>query len=145
MAQASLKEETMGGMFVSQVGGRESQAAVLVVDDERAIRNCLSQMLERLGYKVYEATGGAEAVGVYTEVQDEICVVLMDMSMPGMGGEECLAHLQEENPDVRVLFVSGADAALKGQDLMALGVTGVVQKPFRMRDLAATLRACLAA
>src|SRR5581483_7876256 len=85
------------------VGGE----TVLVVDDAQIVRRTAKAMLERFGYSVVLAENGQEAVEVYKVLADKIAVVLLDMTMPVMGGEETFRHLKTYRPDVRVVLSSG--------------------------------------
>lgn len=116
---------------------------LLVVDDEKLVRELTGTMLQSLGYTVYSAPDGETAIKTYLEIQDKIGAVLLDISMPRMDGEECLTRLLKIDPDVRVLFSSGHDMAAKLTNLKALGAKGVIQKPYRIRDMARQIRALL--
>jgi CheY-like chemotaxis protein len=109
---------------------------VLVVDDEDTIRTIATQMLRRVGYSVLTATNGEEALQVFQEVGRTIDAVLLDISMPVMGGEECMARLLDLFPDIRVILASGHDLSAEAPVLMARGARGVIQKPYRLADLA---------
>ena len=124
----------------SPVGRPEGCEGVLIVDDDPAVLECSSKMIERLGYKVHEAWEGAMAVDVYARAQHEIAVVLLDLSMPGVDGEECLARLRIVDPDVLVLLCSGHDVLTDQERFRALGASGVIQKPYGIRVLAEALR-----
>jgi len=80
---------------------------VLVVDDEQIVRRTAKTMLERYGYSVVLAENGREAVELYRVLADKIALILLDMTMPLMGGEETLRELKTIRPDVRVLLSSG--------------------------------------
>lgn len=116
---------------------------LLVVDDEKLVRELTGTMLQNLGYIVYSAPDGEAAIKTYLEIQDKIDAVLLDISMPKMDGEECLMRLLKIKPDVRVLFSSGHDMTSKLENLKALGARGVIQKPYRLRDLAREIRVLL--
>ena len=75
---------------------------VMVVDDEEALRTIAQQLLSRRGYQTLPASCGEEALSIYREMGDRIDLVLLDMSMPGMGGHKCLQQILEINPGARV-------------------------------------------
>ena len=116
---------------------------VLVVDDEPLIRNLACEMLQRQGYHIALASDGLMALETYAELQDEIGVVLLDISMPKMDGRQCLKRLREIDPDVRVLLSSGHDMTYNAEELMNLGATGTIQKPYTISDLARRIRGVL--
>lgn len=118
---------------------------VLVVDDEDTIRTVAAQMLRRVGYTVRTATNGEEALRICLETGETIDAALLDLSMPVMGGEECMAKILERFPDIRVVLASGYDLSGEAPALMARGARGVIQKPFRLADLTQRISEAIAA
>lgn len=116
---------------------------VLLVDDEEMVLDVGAQMLETLGYRVLVAGGGKEAIDVYRENSDSICVVILDMVMPDMGGDETYEKLKEINPAVRVLLSSGYSIKGRAHLIMLRGCDGFIQKPFGMKDISQKLRQIL--
>ena len=102
---------------------------VLVVDDEPAVRRLAARTLERLGFTVLQAEDGAVAVEMYEARLHEIDGVLLDMTMPVMGGREALRRLRELDPDVRVLMSSGYNDLADTTD-PAASKTPFLQKPY---------------
>ncbi len=121
-----------------------SGGAVLVVDDEESVRGMAVRMLARMGLSAYEAADGAEALRVFGERRAEILGVLLDMTMPGMSGEETFVALRRLDPGLHVLMTSGfsADDVVGRESLR--GVAGFIQKPYRYEELEVALRAALA-
>ena len=116
--------------------------AILVVDDDTAVRDVTRRLLCRHGFEVLEAADGAHAVEVLFEARDRIRFVLMDMTMPGMDGCETAAAMRVAVPNVRIVLTSGhSEDSLNGQ-LKGSGTVGFLQKPF---DLAALLHVTKAA
>jgi two-component system cell cycle sensor histidine kinase/response regulator CckA len=122
------------------VGGTET---ILFVDDEESLRILAVEMLGRLGYQVLTAGNGLEAVNTFTERHGEIAVVILDMIMPGLGGEETFHRLKEIDPSARILISSGYAVEGRPQSLLSAGAAGFLQKPYRVGTLAATLRRIL--
>jgi len=122
------------------VGGTET---ILFVDDEESLRMLAVGMLGRLGYQVLTAGNGLEAVKTFAERRGEIAVVILDMTMPGMGGEETFHRLKEIAPSARILISSGYAMEGRPQSLLSAGAAGFLQKPYRVGTLAATLRRIL--
>jgi len=117
---------------------------VLLVDDEPLLRDLGKDLLEDLGYRVYLAENGAQALEVYASHQDDIALVLLDMIMPKMGGKETLQRLVERYPAVIVLITSGFHRE-ENQDLLQnFGAKGFIQKPYRRTDLGKAVAAALA-
>ena len=109
--------------------------ALLLVDDEDIIIDVGEQMLKTLGYEVLLARGGKKAIEIYTNNQDRIDMVILDMIMPDMGGGETYDRLKEINPDVKVLLSSGYSINEKANEILERGCNGFIQKPFDLREL----------
>jgi len=106
---------------------------VLVVDDEPGIRNTSRRILERHGYEVVDAESGAQAIERFRDNHD--VVILLDMSMPGMGGAECFRKLREIDSGARVLLVSGYAIQDEIRQCLQDGACGFVPKPFALSAL----------
>jgi two-component system cell cycle sensor histidine kinase/response regulator CckA len=134
-----LKEEkkTMSGEIL---GGTET---VLLVDDENTITDVVEKALTMMGYKVFSAGGGAEAVDVYRKNQDSIALVILDMIMPGMTGGKTYDLLREINPQVKVILSSGYSFDGEASQIMARGCDGFIQKPFGIKELSQKIREIL--
>jgi two-component system, cell cycle sensor histidine kinase and response regulator CckA len=117
---------------------------IMVVDDEKASREAGKAFLESLGYRVYVAGSGQEAMAVYMEKRNEIDLVLLDMIMPGISGGETFDRLREINPDVRVLLCSGYSIKGEAQKILERGSKGFLQKPFKLEELSWKIRKVLA-
>ena len=115
---------------------------VLVVDDEPDVRELAEIMLRRSGFTVLTARNGREGVKTFREHAREIDVVLLDLTMPGMGGEEVLREIQRIRPEQRVLLMSGYNEEFAGSQFSD-PISGFLQKPFTQEELADTLRALL--
>ncbi|MGD9017264.1 MAG: PAS domain S-box protein [Desulfobacterales bacterium] len=114
---------------------------ILLVDDERMILEVGRLMLERLGYQVLTANGGREALDRYDQDGHRISLVILDMIMPEMGGEETFDRLKAKNPNVAVLLSSGYSIEGQASDIIQKGCRGFIQKPFNMEALSNRLRA----
>ncbi len=116
---------------------------VLVADDEQAVCKVAAQMLERLGFKVLLARDGREAVEVFRKNVQSIVVVLLDMTMPHLSGEEAYREMRRIQSDVRVVLSSGYSEEDATQHWAGKGLAGFIQKPYRSAELARVLRAAL--
>ncbi len=136
-----LKPETAVPVTPGSVvpGGDE---VILLVDDEASLRDLGQEILSLYGYQVLLASSGEEALEIYRQ-QEVIDLVLLDVSMPGMGGGKCLTELLKINPGARVIISSGysLDGPLK--DIMSSGASGFVAKPFSISNLLSTIRQVL--
>ena len=120
------------------------EKTVLVIDDEEVVRDALSQMLEASGLPFLMAPDGASGVALCKARAAEIGLVLLDLSMPGMGGEETFRELRRINPDVRVILSSGFSHEEAVQRFFGLGLSGFLQKPYGVDALKAEISRCLA-
>ena len=121
----------------SPPGGFET---LLMVDDEELVRDLGSDYLRQAGYTVLTASNGREALEVYQENQDDVCLVLLDLIMPEMGGRKCFKELMKINPKVKVLIVSGYTSDASEKDVFELGAGGFVKKPYDPTKLLQTIR-----
>jgi PAS domain S-box-containing protein len=124
----------------SVAGGNET---ILVVDDEQVVLDVSRSMAEHLGYTVYAFQDAQEALAMYRERQDEIDLVILDMVMPGMSGQEAFHRFRQINPDVKVLLASGYSINGQARQILAGGCNGFIQKPFNLDQLATTIRRML--
>ncbi|BBO81866.1 hypothetical protein DSCO28_24320 [Desulfosarcina ovata subsp. sediminis] len=108
---------------------------ILLVDDEPAIRDFGEQMLSRYGYKVVTAADGESALALYEKMIPRISLVVLDMFMPGMGGQWCLEKLVGMNTGVKVLIASGYATDEARKKAMAAGACGFVDKPYEVATL----------
>jgi CheY-like chemotaxis protein len=113
---------------------------ILVAEDEPPVRAAVRRMLERLGYKVVEASNGAEALGIIDSSRERIDLVLTDVVMPEVDGR-LLAECVEGQPRApRVVYMSGyTDDHVLRRGLAQPG-TAFLQKPFSSETLARTVR-----
>jgi len=113
---------------------------VMVVDDEEVIRETARMILEALGFRVLLATDGRDAVERFRERGDEVDVVLLDMTMPHMSGEEAFTELRRIRPDISVILSSGYNEQDATNRFAGKGLSGFIQKPYSAQELANTLR-----
>jgi PAS domain S-box-containing protein len=119
------------------------RGTILVVDDERIVRNFLQQALTRAGYEVLLAGNGAEALSVLSRNTSRISLVLLDLVMPVMSGEEALPHLLTVKPGVLVIVSSGQSEEECLRRLREPRVAGFLQKPYKSALLAAKVQEVL--
>jgi DNA-binding response OmpR family regulator len=113
---------------------------ILLVDDDKDIRNIVEQFLKRNGYKVFSAENGLEGLRIYREKKDEISLVVLDLIMPEMGGEQCLAEVLKIDPEAHVVIASGYTANESTKELLKRGAVRFLQKPFSARELLQVIR-----
>ncbi len=116
---------------------------VLVVEDDHSLRKLVRNVLEKYGYQVLEAPNGEEALKVVAKNERPIHLLVTDVVMPGMGGRELAERLQSQQPDIKVLFMSGyMDQTISYQDLLAAELN-FIEKPFSPQKLANKVREIL--
>lgn len=130
---------------VSEEQDISGSGTILVVDDEPDVRELCKDMLDPLGYRIITAESGNEAIRTYREKGDEISLVLLDMIMPKMGGNEVFQVLKTVNPDVRILLCSGYSRKGFGaiEEILKQGALGFIQKPFSRRTIALSVKKAL--
>lgn len=119
------------------------QGTILLVDDEETIRALGTRMLSRLGFQVLLAADGREALEVYNEHRGEIVLVLLDLTMPRMNGEETFRELRRVNPAVRVIMSSGYTENDIISRFAGKGLAGFIHKPYTLALLRDGIRAAL--
>ncbi len=116
---------------------------ILVVEDKPEVRLFAVRVLERLGYRVLEASHGNEALGVMSAYQGPVDLVLTDVIMPEMSGVDLVARLHELRSGFGTLFTSGyTDHAIVHQGVLTPG-TSFIEKPFSVEGLARMVRSVL--
>ena len=118
------------------------EGTILVVDDEEMVQRTLKAALERYGYTVLAASGGREGIGILKEKQDRISLVLLDMTMPGMSGEDTLKAIRALRAGVPVIATSGYNE-MEALRRFGEGLSGFIQKPYTPRALAEKISSVL--
>jgi len=118
---------------VSDLSGH---GVILVVDDDDYILQAVYVALESFGYSVLLANSGATAVQIFEERSEQIDLVLLDMLMPGMSGEETFGALRAIRPDVKVLLSTGFAPDEAAQRFTDEGLAGFLRKPYDPNQLA---------
>jgi PAS domain S-box-containing protein len=134
--KASVGKEPEGIHFFGE--GR-----ILVMDDERIVRDVAGDMLTGLGYEVEYARDGKEAIQMYRDAiksDSPFDVVIMDLTIPGgMGGKETIKALIDIDPDIKAIVSSGYSNDPIMSKYNEYGFSGVVMKPYRVHELSRTL------
>jgi CheY-like chemotaxis protein len=120
--------------------GHES---VLLVDDEQRILDVGRTICKALGYTVFTAASGRDALKIYAKKKNDINVVVLDMIMPGMDGLDVFIALKKINPDIKVLLSTGYAIDENAQEMLRQGCKGYILKPYSMLDFSHKLREVL--
>jgi two-component system cell cycle sensor histidine kinase/response regulator CckA len=133
----AIKEIRPSGTIVR---GKET---ILIVDDEETILRVSSELLTMLGYKVLAAQNGKDALNIYGEHRSKIDLVILDMIMPDMGGEETFRLLKAMKPGIRVILSSGYSMNGHAKKILDQGCKAFLQKPFNIDELSQKIRYAL--
>jgi PAS domain S-box-containing protein len=108
---------------------------ILIVDDEASIREITKSSLEEHNYKTLAACDGIEALSIYEKHQDEIDLVLLDIQMPSISGLNVVRLLQQINPSVKIIVISGLTSNLKLLESSKIKVQSFLAKPYTIDEL----------
>ena len=132
----SLQEEPIAGSR----GGNET---ILLVEDDSAVRDVIKIILEEQGYRVLSAGDGEEAVSVFRDHQDDVHLVMLDVVMPKMNGQEASERIKAMRPKVKFLFTSGYTADIIGEKGIIKEGIAFISKPVRPGELLNKIRQVL--
>jgi PAS domain S-box-containing protein len=121
----------------------EGSGVVLIVDDEPVVREIAKKSLERRGYTVLVASDGSAAIDIFKRHPGQIDLAILDLSMPGMSGQETLPELRKARPDVKVLVSSGYSETEALTMFEGQKVSGFIQKPYTAARIADTVKLVL--
>jgi CheY-like chemotaxis protein len=116
---------------------------ILLVDDDPTIRVILRQGLEIAGYRVIEAGDGVEGFGAFVRHRSTISLVLLDLTMPRMGGEEVFQEIHNLAPETPVVLMSGYSEREATSVLASKGLAGFLAKPCSIKDALGVVRKAL--
>ena len=122
---------------------RRGMETILVAEDEPAIRELVSDILDSRGYKVIAVEDGEAALRTYSQMKDAIDLVILDMNMPKMNGAETFAKLKAINSQVLVLLSSGSTHDAQDRELLREGMSGFLQKPYQIGEFLEKVGAAL--
>ena len=121
--------------------GQAISRRILVVDDNRSVREIVSGFLEFIGYEVALAGDGIEALAVF--LKSSFDLVLTDLQMPAMDGLNLAGHIKERSPGTPVILLTGCDRETVGKKVKRGPVDSVIFKPFTLEDLQSTVHGAL--
>ena len=113
---------------------------IMFVDDEDSMVKLGEQMLTRLGYQVTVKKNGVEALAAFRQQPDKYDLIITDMTMPNMTGDNCAKALMEIRPDIPIIICTGFSEQMDKEKGSALGISAFVMKPFMVKDIAETIR-----
>ncbi len=119
----------------------ERPVSLLLVDDEQLLRRSFGRLLRQHGFRVTEAAGGVEALSLYSAAEHDL--VILDLDMPGMSGEETQVQLLQQAPDARIMFASGHADPQREHVVRERGARAFLQKPYEIELLVSTIHQVL--
>ena len=141
LSPAEARRATVEEMTPVEV--RHGHETILIVEDEQLIRHLLKDFLEGQGYRVLTAGGGQRALDLFTEHRDSIALVISDLGLPGMGGDELFRRLIRINPDLRLILTSGYFEKEKEEALRREGLRVFLPKPYALDEILLIIRKAL--
>lgn len=117
-----------------------STGTILLIEDEKIVLEVERAMVTRLGYNVLSAQNGEEALSMLDEHNQSIDLVLLDLALPDMSGQELFPLLKEKRSDLKIIVCSGYSIDGASESLLSNGAQGFLQKPFRLSELASILK-----
>jgi two-component system, cell cycle sensor histidine kinase and response regulator CckA len=126
--------------MTSRQAQESARPTILLVDDHQDLRRVLARLLTRAGYEVLEAEGGRAALAIIEGLQRAVDLLITDIRMPAMGGEELIGTLADRHVARRILFMTGGEDTLREPRFAGVGV---LQKPFSREVLLARVHELL--
>lgn len=112
----------------------KSNKNVLLVEDERAIRDLISPVLKRAGYKVIEVSNGKQALDVFDKFKSKFDLIISDMNLPGMNGDKLASIILKNKPEIKILFISGISLKIM-KNIFDHKKIEYLEKPFSLDQL----------
>ncbi len=121
----------------------QNAVTILLIDDEDMVIQVGTKMLARLGYKVLTAEGGKAAIKLFSEMSDEIDVVILDLIMPDMDAGMIMKRLKAIDPLAKIILASGYNLDIYAKTDMASNCIDFIQKPFTLGTLQSKIKAAV--
>ncbi len=118
----------------------DGRQTILLVDDEQLVVDAGRQVLERLGYRVFTAFNGGDAIGMVEQHKGGIDLVILDLHMPDINGEAVFDAIKNNDRDIKVLLSSGGSLNGEATRMLNRGCNGFIQKPFSILELSENIK-----
>lgn len=115
-----------------------NQIKIMIVEDDTNINNLLKTALEKAGYEVIQAFSGTEA-GLILQMQKSISLILLDLMLPGLSGEEVLKNIREKG-NIPVIILTARDSLDEKIGLLTQGADDYITKPFELPEVLARIQ-----
>ncbi|WP_163338187.1 PAS domain-containing sensor histidine kinase [Desulfopila sp. IMCC35008] len=136
----SETDQKSGGLPLTAETDLAGTETILLVEDDKQVRDLTSAMLEHHGYTIFAAHEGEKACEIYSANKESIDMLLTDVIMPGMNGKELYERLQKMTPDLKVLYMSGYTSDIIDHHGILNSGTQFIQKPFSTTALTRKIR-----
>lgn len=113
----------------------------LVVDDESIMRKVAAAILSEMGFNVVMANDGEEGLRMFIQHKEEIKLVILDLMMPKISGDEVLLEMKKQNKDIKVLIVSGSKKDERLKSILNYKNVNFIEKPYSFKQLTMAVRA----
>lgn len=121
----------------------QGEEPILLVDDEPELRELAVDILSRQGYRVHTAEDGLDAISLFSELYNDIELIILDLELPIVSGIQLLRKIRRKDSRIPVIVASGYINPSMKDELFELGVTTIVQKPYKSDELLASIRNAL--
>jgi PAS domain S-box-containing protein len=122
---------------------QKGNETILIVEDDRQVRNLMKEVLSKSGYSILEAVDGEDAMSVFSENKDAIHLTILDVMMPRKNGKEAYDAMQKTSPDAKVIFISGYSAdVIQRKNILKKG-SHFISKPVSPTELLNMVRTVL--
>jgi len=138
-----IEDGDIAAEFEPSNGAAKGSERILLIDDEEQIVSMEQQMLENLGYEVTAQTDSTIALREFSEKPQNFDLVITDMTMPQMTGDELAQKLLDIKPGIPVILCTGFNEDITEEKALAMGIQKFVMKPVIKNELASTIRAVL--
>jgi nitrogen-specific signal transduction histidine kinase/CheY-like chemotaxis protein len=125
-------------------GALHASGKILVVDDDDQVRRLTAAVVRRLGFGALTAASGPKALALLEERSHEVCLVILDLVMPGMGGEATFDAIRKLDNAMKVVVSSGYGEGAEFDRMLGKGLSAVLRKPFGVAELKHVIRDTLA-
>jgi len=133
--------QTQNDNLLNQIDG--SGKSILVIDDEFLIRHMLTDIFTTVNFQVVTAGDGADGLDKFAQQPEGFNLVVLDMVMPVMGGEQAFYRIREINPNQKILICSGYNNLEDVQAMIQSGAVGLLPKPFNLKELFSVVKDAL--
>lgn len=137
------KQEKIAHIISKKLQIVPGSGTILLVDDESFVLEVASNMLKKLGYEVITCNDGQKAIKYYKSCYNNVDVVIIDMIMPKLNGQQVLLELKKINPRVKAIIASGYSMDDSIKQVLNNGALGFIQKPFKMNELSSIIAQAL--